>query len=117
MLEKALALDDFAKTEILCELEKADTDGLNVDRANEKHCVKAKLQGAEAAAVEKDLEIIRRTNTSLEAEYAFLLSQYRFYRALGIAFGLFGFIICILGFWLWYIRLQRYLDIEARSSS
>jgi len=117
ILEKAKVLSEFALTELNCVIHKASKNIANDNPSVENPCVRAEREKDRAITAKKDFEAIKEKNTSLEAEHAFLLSQYLFYRALGLVAGLIGLVLCVAGFWLWYVRLQRYLDIASRENA
>ncbi len=117
IIEKAKALDGIARTELECAIHEAGEDIGNDNASVDNPCVRAERAKIGAITAKKDLEVSVEKVTSLEAEHAFLLSQYQLYRTLGVVAGLTGAVLCIAGFWLWYIRLQRYLDIAAREKT
>jgi hypothetical protein len=117
LLEVAKEADRDASRELDCAIYEASNEKTPEIASYKKSCELVYRTKQEAAATRKTFTEVLEKTKALEIEQAFLSGQYRLYRNLGIFTGLIGILLCVLGFWLWYVRLQRYLDISAQKNA
>ena len=116
IIEKLILVDDAARVELACAISQAEKrEGTKVTTPTA--CDNVSSKKAVATEASEELVTLRSKATDLELERNFFFQQYRRYFLIGIFSGLLGICLCIGGFWLWYVRLQRYLDAAARKDA
>lgn len=112
-IERLKITDDAARAELECAINQSKkNEGTKVD--NFSACDQVIEARATATRVRAEFEALQTQIKSLEYDRNFLYKQYRLYLHMGFVAGSIGFGLCIVGFWLWYVRLQKFLDAAAR---
>ena len=119
MIEPLKILDDEARAELECAIYQAYIRDKQQPPKLDP-CPMVSAAKAKSAPARAELERLRAQVAPLEVERSSLWQEYILFLYVGIAGFIAGVAMCIAGFWLWYIRLQRYLDaavkLEAASS-
>jgi hypothetical protein len=111
MFDRQDVLMDYVNARHDCLIEKEKNNGQATKPGACKELLRKK---AAADAATADLVNLRRQLEPLEMERNFLYQQYVMYSRIGIVLGCIGAILCVVGFWLWYVRLQKFLDEAMR---
>jgi len=115
MIDRLFVVGDFAEAQLHC----AIRDAMRKEGQLTKPGSCDKLASTKAAAdvANADLVTLRGKVKALELERNFLYQQYVVYSVVGAVLGCIGLVLCVVGFWLWYVRLQRFLDAAVRSEA
>jgi len=116
IIDKLVLIDDAARADLECAISAAKKrEKGQVTKPDP--CEKAPTARAAATVASAELVTLRAKAAKLELERNFLFQQYRQYFVMGIVVGCLGLCLCIAGFWLWYVRLQRFLDAAVKSGA
>lgn len=114
VLTRSRELDYNAREALECAIEKAES---STKRGLSKDCIEIELKRAQSDMATRDHERVIAELRGGREMLDYLGKQFTIYRNLGIAFGLVGLMLCVIGFWLWYVRLQKPLDIANQNFS
>ena len=110
MMVRAQQADDGAREVLECAITKA-MPNRGTATLMTKECAQVEVAKARAHVASNELS---RAMKELEGG-RYLLDHlgklYATYLTLGLATGILGLLACISGFWLWYVRVQRPLDV------
>jgi hypothetical protein len=109
--------DDSARAELECAIADAKMREAGKQPLESEECTLVKRARQQSQNEQKNLDVATAELRGGLATLDYLHSQAVLYLWLGVCFGLAGLIMCITGFWFWYLRLQRYLDADAASTS
>lgn len=116
LFEKLSIIDDASRTKLQCAINQTERGTTN--KANSHGaCIELMNAMEKSEKAREDLISLRSKINQLEHERSFFYKQYYFYLCLGVVAGCIGLILCVAGFWLWYIRLQRFLDAAAQKEA
>lgn len=113
IIDKLMVVDDAALIQLNCSISKR---GGGKPKSSDP-CKRVKEAKAVAAAATRELVALQAKVTNVKHERNLLFEQYRRSFVAGIFLGVLGLALCIAGFWLWYVRLQRYLDAVVRDDA
>jgi hypothetical protein len=116
MIEPLTALDDEARAELECTIHQAYLrDKQQPPKPDPCPAVSAaKSKGSLARA---QLEKLQAQLTPIEVDRNSIWQEYMLLLYAGSLGLLVGIVMCISGFWLWYTRLQKYLDASVRQQA
>ena len=116
MIESLRAIDDEARARLECAIYKAylleKKQPPTPDPCSDVVVVKDKT-----ASARTELERQKAQVAPLEVERNSLWQEYVLFLYVGIGGLLTGVAMCIAGFGLWYVRLQKYLDAAVRAEA
>lgn len=113
IIERLKLIDDASRTELECAIDEArKKDGTGVDGSSA--CDQVIGARAVAERVRTELAALQAKIKNLQYDRNFLYGQYRLYAYMSLVAGCLGLGLCVAGFWLWYVRLQKFLDAAAR---
>lgn len=113
IIERLKVVGDASRTELECAInETKKRDGAGVDSSSA--CDQVIEARSVAERVRAELVALQTKIKSLQYDRNFLYGQYRLYLYMGLVAGCLGLVLCVAGFWLWYVRVQRFLDAAAR---
>ena len=111
IIDRLRTVDDYSRAKLECAI-----SGRNqVSKASP--CDKLPKIKAATDLANTELVLLRAKVEMLEVERNFLSRQYILYFIIGVVLGSIGFLLCVTGFWLWYVRLQRFLDAAVHSEA
>ena len=113
ILVRARELDDNAREDLQCAIEKTQSAA---KKSSSKDCGEIESKSAQSKMATRDLERVMAELRGGREILDYLGKQFTIYRNLGIVFGLGGLMLCVIGFWLWYVRLQKPLDIANQNA-
>lgn len=112
-IERLKVVDDASRTELECAISEAKKrEGAEAD--NSSACDQVIETRAAADRARAELVALQTKIKDLQYDRNFLYGQYRLYFYMGLVAGCLGLGLCVAGFWLWYVRLQKFLDAVAR---
>ena len=116
MLEPLMALDDEARIELSCAIHQAYVRDKQQPPKSDRCPMVAEIK-AKAALAKVEVERLRAQAIPIEVDRRSLWQEYVLFLYVGVG-GLFvGIAMGIGGFWLWYIRLQKYLDATLKNQA
>jgi hypothetical protein len=80
-------------------------------------CPKVAAAKARSVPARAEVERLKMQVSPLEVERNSLWQEYVLFLYIGIGGFCAGVAMCIAGFWLWYIRLQQYLDAAVKAEA
>lgn len=114
IIGRAQELDDSARAELDCVIARAR--GTAARKSTSKDCSEVESKSAQSKLAARDLARAMEELRSGKEMLDYLGKQFVIYRNLGIVFGTGGLLSCVVGFWLWYVRLQKPLDLANRNA-
>lgn len=116
MLDPLRVLDDEAKAEAECAIYQAYVrDKQRPSMADP--CPKVADARAKGVPARIAVERLQAQVAPLEIERKSVWQEYVLFLYIGIGGVVFGVLMCVSGFWLWYVRLQRYLDAAVKAEA
>jgi hypothetical protein len=113
LLVRSLQMYEDDRAELVCAIAKAsDTAAL---KSTSKDCTEVAAKSAQTKLNRQELARATAELQGGKGMLDYLEKQYVFYRNLGLATGFIGLLLCGAGFWLWYKRVQKPLDMASKS--
>lgn len=115
MITRLEIQNDWAREDLDCAIDYSESKRLG--SAPSDHCVKAFAARDKREADSRELQIAVDALKSDQYRLDFLQGQYVLWRNIGIAAALLGIVCSAAGFWLWYVRVQRPIDLAGNKSA
>jgi hypothetical protein len=115
LIVRARSADDDARAELECAI--AKRRGPAIRKETLEYCREVESKSAQSKLAAKNLAIAMEELSGGKEMLEYLKRQFALYSSIGIAGAIIGAMLIFLGFYLWYVRTQRPLDMAIRSSS
>ena len=112
MVQHLIAIDDMAAAELECAIFQRAADKQKTPKPD--RCINVDELKAKGGAARAELERLKTQVAPMEVERDSQWQEYVLFLYVGILGLVVGIAMCLGGFWLWYTRLQCYLDASVK---